>query len=105
MSVAGTWNLTIATPVGEQRTTVELTGEGADLRGVARLDGGDVALKEVALRGERLTWKHSITRPLRLSIAFDVVVRGDEMEGSSKAGVFPRSRVTGRRVAPAQPVL
>ncbi|GAB3600307.1 hypothetical protein GCM10027586_02880 [Kineococcus gypseus] len=101
MSVAGTWNLTIATPVGEQRTTVELTGDDTDLRGVARSDAGEVALKEVVLRGERLTWKQSITRPIKLNIAFDVVVEGDELRGSSKAGLFPKSQVTGRRVAPA----
>ncbi len=45
-----------------------------------------------------LTWLQNVTKPLRLSLKFEVVVRGDEMSGTAKAGLLPASRLTGVRV-------
>jgi hypothetical protein len=48
---------------------------------------------DVALDGDRLTWNQSITKPLRLSLAFAVTVDGDTMTGTSRAGRLPASKV------------
>jgi hypothetical protein len=47
--------------------------------------------------GERVTWKQSITKPLRLNLDFDVIVVGDTMHGHSRAGRLPKSTVSGER--------
>jgi hypothetical protein len=47
--------------------------------------------------GQRVTWRQSVTRPLRLNLEFDVVVDGDGLSGESRAGRLPRTRVTGER--------
>jgi hypothetical protein len=101
MSVEGTWDLEIDTPLGKQRATLELSSQDGELRGTARdpKHGEEVVLADLAVDGDRLTWTQSITKPLRLNLAFDVTVGGDEMTGHSKAGRLPRSKVTGHRAA------
>lgn len=99
MTVAGTWNLTIATPIGTQRAILDLTETDQGLRGVARADTGDIPLVGLTRTGDRLTWAQSVTRPMRLNLTFDVTVDGDEMTGTSKAGRLPSSTVTGHRSA------
>jgi hypothetical protein len=102
MSIDGTWHLVINTPIGQQRTTLEISTTDGVLRGVARdqRHGEEVELADLVLDGNRLTWCQSITRPMRLNLTFDVTVDGDEIAGRSKAGRLPGSTVTGHRIIP-----
>jgi hypothetical protein len=97
MSVEGTWDLVIATPIGKQEAALELSIEEGYLRGIAKGQKEDVELTALKLVGVRLTWAQSITKPMRLNLVFDVTVDGDAMSGTAKAGRLPASRVTGRR--------
>lgn len=100
MSVDGTWNVVIATPVGKQRVELTFVTQDGELRGTARGASEEVPLTDPALDGNRLTWSQSITKPLRLHLQFDVLVEGDEMTGKSTAGRLPSSKVSGRRSVP-----
>jgi hypothetical protein len=97
MSVAGIWHLKIATPLGTQSVVLELTEQDGVVAGVARGDAETVQLQHPVLAGNRLTWAQSITRPMRLNLTFDVIIEGDSLTGTSKAGVLPSSKVTGTR--------
>ncbi|MCT7355849.1 hypothetical protein N4P33_27395 [Streptomyces sp. 15-116A] len=99
MSVEGTWNLSIATPLGTMNAVVELRRHNGVLTGTAHGAGEEVPLHDVALDGDRLTWKQAVTKPLRLNLAFDVTVDGDTLRGTSRAGRLPASKVTGERRA------
>ncbi|MEU1382202.1 hypothetical protein [Streptomyces albidoflavus] len=104
MSVEGTWDLSIATPVGRIKAVVTLRRVDGVLTGTAEGAGQEVVLSEVVADGDRVTWKQAVTRPLRLNLAFDVTVDGDALHGVSRAGRLPSSRVTGvRRGAPVSP--
>jgi hypothetical protein len=102
MSVDGTWQLVISTPIGKQHAALELSTKDGRLRGIARdqKHGEEVELTELVLDGDRLTWRQSITKPMRLRLTFDVTVHGDDMTGTSKAGRLPSSSVTGHRATP-----
>jgi len=100
MSVAGTWNLSIATPIGRQDVVLELSERDGALHGTARGRAETVPLVDLVQNGNRLTWRQAITRPLRLNLAFDVTVDADTLTGVSKAGRLPSSPVTGTRVGP-----
>ena len=100
MTVEGTWNLVIATPIGKQLATLELSREAGRLTGIAKSAAEDVPLRDLTLDGNRLTWAQSITRPMRLNLTFDVTITGDALTGASRAGRLPSSAVTGRRVDP-----
>jgi hypothetical protein len=97
MSVEGTWDLSISTPIGQIKAVVELLQEAGVLTGTAHGAGEEVPLSDVALDGDRLTWKQAITKPLRLNLAFVVTVDGETLTGTSKAGRLPASKVTGQR--------
>ncbi|WP_127358615.1 hypothetical protein [Actinacidiphila soli] len=97
MPVEGTWDLSIATPIGKIKAVVELRRQDDVLTGVAHGAGEEVTLGDVVLDGDRLTWKQAITKPMRLNLAFDVTVDGDTLTGTSRAGRLPASKVTGRR--------
>ncbi|MYW67030.1 hypothetical protein GTY65_23590 [Streptomyces sp. SID8379] len=99
MSVAGIWDLAVATPIGTIKAVVQLREEGGRFSGVARGTGEEVPLRDVALDGDRLTWRQAVTRPLRLNLAFAVTVDGDTLAGTSRAGRLPASKVTGVRRA------
>jgi hypothetical protein len=98
MSVEGSWNLVVSTPIGKQEAVLELSAKDGVLHGLAKGAKEEVELTDLALDGNRLTWAQSITKPMRLNLRFDVTVDGDEMTGISKAGKLPSSKVTGRRV-------
>jgi len=97
MTVEGTWDLTIATPIGRIRPVIELRREAGQLTGTARGAGEHVPLQDVAVDGDTLTWRQAVTRPMRLNLAFTVTVEGDTLTGTSKAGRLPASKVSGHR--------
>ena len=97
MSVEGTWDLSISTPIGKIKAVVELLRQDGALTGAAHGAGEEVPLSDVALDGDRLTWKQAITKPMRLNLAFAVRVDGDSLTGTAKAGRLPASKVTGER--------
>ena len=100
-SLAGTWSLTIATPVGKLPITLELLHTAGVLHGTASSRHETVPLQDLLARDEaegiRLTWHQAVTRPMRLNLTFDVLVTADALTGISKAGRLPRSTVTGSR--------
>ncbi|GHO56988.1 hypothetical protein [Ktedonobacter robiniae] len=98
MSLTGSWNINIATPIGTQSATLELTENEGVVEGMAKGDAETTPLITPALNGNRLTWKQSITKPMRLNLTFDVTIDGDTLTGTSKAGMLPSSKVTGMRV-------
>lgn len=102
MSVEGTWNLSISTPIGKMKAVVELSRHDGVLTGIAYGAGEEVPLTDVVLDGDRLTWKQAITKPMRLNLTFDVTVDGETLEGSSKAGRLPSSKVRGERRSVSQ---
>ncbi|MQA35343.1 hypothetical protein [Modestobacter roseus] len=101
--IPGRWALRMRTPVGSIEAEMTFTERDGGLTGEANGKGETVALHDVTTHphpdGERVTWRQSITRPLRLDLLFDVVVAGDELQGHSRAGRLPKSTVTGHRLA------
>jgi hypothetical protein len=93
VTILGTWDVTIKTPIGSLAVEYAFAATG----GVATLRGDTVALRDIAIDGQRVTWRQSITKPMRLNLDFDVHVDGDRLHGHSRAGRLPRSVVTGTR--------
>ncbi|MFJ3965674.1 hypothetical protein [Streptomyces sp. NPDC090036] len=79
MSVEGTWNLVIATPIGRQQAVLRLFMQDGALHDVATGEAEEVPLTGLECHGDRLTWRQSITKPMRLHLAFDVTVTQDAL--------------------------
>lgn len=103
VGVTGIWNLTISSPVGQRHAVLDLVEKNGAVGGTGRADEDFFLLREVRLSGNRLTWRLSISRPFRLELAFDVVIDGDRMTGTSRAGWIPPSKVVGTRRRPEAP--
>jgi hypothetical protein len=94
---AGTWDVTIDTPIGKLAVVFDITEENGAIRGTARSDAEEVEFLDPVAEGNRLTWTQNVTTPMKLTLKFEVDVDGDAMTGTSKAGFFPASKVYGSR--------
>ena len=97
MSIVGNWDVTIKTPIGSLAVVYEFAEHDGTLTGTATGEGETVPLRDLTVAGQRIRWRQSVTKPMRLNLDFDVVVDGDRLSGHSRAGRLPASTVTGRR--------
>lgn len=99
--ITGTWNLTMRTPIGSIRADLTFRDVDGTLTGVAAGEHETVPLRDLQIEpveeGERVRWTQTITKPMRLTLDFDVTRTGDTMTGHSRAGRLPRSTVAGHR--------
>jgi hypothetical protein len=96
-SIVGTWDVSLKTPIGTLIAVYVFTDVGGSLAGTASTASETVPLAAIARDGARVTWRQSVTRPMRLNLDFDVVVDGEALRGHSRAGRLPRTTVTGAR--------
>ena len=104
MDLSGVWDVTIKTPIGSLAVVYTFVEHDGTFAGTATGKGETVPLYDIVVDRQRITWRQSVTKPMRLNLEFDVVVDGDRLTGHSKAGRLPRSAVTGIRRT-ARPVL
>jgi hypothetical protein len=101
-TILGTWDLSLATPIGSISARYTFVEAGGERTGTATSPAETVPLTDIQSEsgddGERVTWHQRISKPMRLDLAFDVLVVGDELSGRSRAGRLPASRVSGRRL-------
>jgi hypothetical protein len=96
---AGTWDVTIDTPIGKMAVVFKISEHDGAIEGIASSDAESVAFIDAVADGDRLTWSQAVTTPMKLTLNFDVIVDGDTMTGTSKAGFLPASPVYGSRSA------
>jgi hypothetical protein len=77
MAVDGKWNMTMSTPMGERRATLELKTAGGALLGTQGDETGSAEIFEGTVSADDVAWKVSITNPTRLTLAFTGKVSGD----------------------------
>jgi hypothetical protein len=96
MSVDGTWNTTVNSPMGVQKGTLTVKSDGASFTGSMQTPQGanDISGK---VDGNTLSWSSQLTQPFPITLEFTVTVDGDAMSGSVKAGAFGSSPLTGER--------
>ncbi len=97
MSIVGDWDVTVRTPIGSLAVVYTFTEEDGTLAGTAAGKGETVSLRDIVVDRQRVTWRQSVTKPMRLNLEFDVVLDGDRLTGHSRAGRLPRSAVAGVR--------
>jgi hypothetical protein len=94
---AGLWDVTIDTPIGKMAVVFDITEQDGAIHGTASSDAETVDFLDTVADGNRLTWSQAVTTPMKLTLKFEVTVEGDTMTGTSKAGIFPASKVYGSR--------
>ena len=97
MSVDGTWNLTVQSPMGEEKSVLTLTLDGERLSGTISGAEGTSDLKQAKLAGNVVSWNTGIASPMPLTLEFSGMVEGDAMAGQVKLGMFGNAPFTGAR--------
>jgi hypothetical protein len=95
----GSWDVTIATPIGDMEVAFDITEQDGAIHGIARSKDETVEFLDPVAEGNRLKWSQEVTTPMRLKLNFDVTVEGDTMTGTSKPPGFPSSKVNGSRAS------
>lgn len=102
-NINGTWDIVIASPIGKQELSIDLTVDGTAVTGTGKNAAEVVELKDGQLTGDTVTFAADLKKPFPLTVVYELVFNGDEITGTAKAGKFPKSPVTGKRVATSTP--
>ena len=98
MSVDGTWELTLDTPMGAQKAKLTLTSDGDSLSGkLTGGPGGELEIEDGKVDGNDISYKFKITSPMAIEVEVTATVDGDSISGSAKLGAFGNAKITGNR--------
>lgn len=97
MSADGIWNVTLQTPMGEQKGVLTLTSEGGSLEGTLDTSMGNLPLTDGKVSGDHLTWQTKMTKPMPMNLKFTADVSGDTISGTFKMGLMGKSAFEGTR--------
>ena len=99
MSVAGTWDIRIKTPIGDQTARVVVVPD--HVGGFTGSVSGEPGALDIAgtISGDTLTWKMRTTKPMPLDLDCEAQVEGDALTGTVKAGFLGKMALSGTRVA------
>ncbi len=98
MAVAGTYDITIKTPMGDQKGTLTVNPSGEGFTGSvtsAMMGAMDIAGGKVA--GDTITWTMDMKVPMPMTLEGEATVAGDAITGSVKAGAFGSMALSGTR--------
>jgi hypothetical protein len=102
MNAAGSWKVTLSTPVGPQVMHLHIVTQGENFTGRIESPMGNLDIAGSA-KGNVLHWIAEVTKPMSIKVTFDVVVDGDTMSGTAKMGFFGKAKLTGERVVAGAP--
>lgn len=97
MSVDGTWNVTVNSPMGAQPSSLTLKMDGGVLTGAQSAQGNTQPIVNGKVDGDVVTWSNSITTPFPMTLEFTGKLDGDTLNGNVKAGSFGSFPFTGNR--------
>ena len=97
MAVDGKWNMTMSTPMGERKATLELRTAGSTLTGTQGDETGSAEIFEGTVSADDVAWKLSITNPMPLTLEFTGKVSGDAISGEMGIGIMGSFPFTGMR--------
>jgi hypothetical protein len=98
---SGTWHTVIHTPIGRMDAVFAIVEAQGAISGTASNGEETVDILGAVADGDRLTWSQETSKPMKLTVKFDVTVDGDTMTGTAKAGFFPATKLAGSRFVPA----
>ena len=97
MSIDGTWNVTLHSPICSQEGTLTLATDGDTLTGTLSGPQGAMDIEDGQVGDGSYSWKVNITSPMAITIESTATVDGDTITGASKLGAFGTATFTGTR--------
>lgn len=97
MAIDGTWNVTVNSPMGAQKSSVTLAANGETLTGTGTGPDGTKEIADGKVQGDAVSWKVDITSPFPMTLEFAGKVDGEKIAGQVKAGSFGSFPFSGER--------
>ncbi|ABC62375.1 hypothetical protein [Erythrobacter litoralis] len=99
MSVAGTYNTVVKSPMGDQSGTFTVVpGDDGDTFTGSMAGGmGSMDVENGKIDGNKLTWDMNMTVPMPMKLECEATVEGDQLTGNVNAGAFGAMPLTGER--------
>ncbi|KWV90358.1 hypothetical protein [Erythrobacter sp. YT30] len=98
MSVDGTYNTTVKSPMGDQSGKFTVVTDGDTFTGKMEGGMGSMDVEEGKVDGNTLTWKMNMTVPMPMTLECEATVEGDTLAGNVNAGAFGAMPLTGEKV-------
>lgn len=98
MSVAGTYEVSVKTPMGDQGGTFTVIVDGDSFSGALKGGMGSMDVTGGTVSGNTLSWKMDMKVPMPMTLDCTATIDGDALTGEVKAGVFGSMALTGKRV-------
>jgi hypothetical protein len=99
MSVAGSYECVVKSPMGDQKSTLTVNVDGGTWSGTNSGAQGSLDVYEGKVDGNTLTWKMDMKVPMPMTLEGTATVDGDAITGSVKAGMFGSMPMSGTRVS------
>jgi hypothetical protein len=97
MSVAGSYECTVKSPMGDQKSVLTVTVDGDTWTGTNAGAQGSLDVYDGKIDGNTLTWKMDMKVPMPMTLEGTATVDGDSISGDIKAGMFGSMPMTGTR--------
>ena len=99
MSVAGSYECVVKSPMGDQKSTLTVNVDGDTWSGTNAGAQGSLDVYEGKVDGNTLTWKMDMKVPMPMTLEGTATVDGDSITGSVKAGMFGSMPMSGTRAS------
>jgi hypothetical protein len=100
MSVAGTYDVVIKTPMGDQKGKLTVNANGDSFTGSVASDMmGSMEIAGGKISGNTITWTMDMKVPMPMTLEGEATVDGDSLTGAVKAGAFGSMALSGTRAA------
>ncbi|NNC52067.1 MAG: hypothetical protein HKO08_03385 [Erythrobacter sp.] len=99
MSVAGTYDTVVKSPMGDQKGTFTVVpgDDGNTFTGSMAGGMGSMDVKDGKIDGNELIWAMDMTVPMPMTLNCKATVDGDQLTGTVNAGAFGDMALTGER--------
>ncbi len=98
MSVAGSYECVVKSPMGDQKSTMTVNVDGDTWTGTNAGAQGSLDVYDGKIDGNTLTWKMDMKVPMPMTLEGTATVDGDAITGSVKAGMFGSMALSGTRI-------
>ncbi len=95
----GNWDVTIKSPMGDQKGVLSVTTDGASFSGKLVGGLGSMDIPSGSVDGDKLSWKMDMTVPMPMTLDCTATVDGDALTGEVVAGAFGAMGLSGTRQA------
>jgi carbon-monoxide dehydrogenase large subunit len=96
-AIDGKWKFVLSTPVGPQQFIGQMSTDGNVVNGSFSMNGDEVHFTGTGA-GNNFKWDLKVTKPVSLTLKYDVQVDGDKLAGKVKMGIFGTAKLTGERM-------